>query len=100
MQAVSRNQLSVWADYRFSNGVKTGLGVRFMGSNRGYQESTKVPVPSYAVFDALVGYDFERWNLALNLRNLGNKTYVANCSSGSCYYGEPRKVLVTATYRW
>ena len=100
MQAVSRNQLSVWADYRFANGVKLGLGARFMGSNRGYQQSTPVPVPSYTVFDALLGYDFERWSLALNLRNLGNRNYVANCSSGSCYYGEPRKVLATATYRW
>ncbi|RQO39712.1 TonB-dependent siderophore receptor, partial [Variovorax sp. KBW07] len=100
MQAVSRNQLSVWADYRFATGVKVGLGARFMGSNHGYQQSTTVPVPSYTVFDALVGYDFERWSLALNLRNLGNKTYVANCSSGSCYYGEPRKVIATATYRW
>ncbi|MGJ7529651.1 TonB-dependent siderophore receptor [Variovorax sp. GB1P17] len=100
MQAVSRNQVSVWADYRFATGVKVGLGARFMGSNHGYQQSTTVPVPSYTVFDALVGYDFERWSLALNLRNLGNTTYIANCSSGSCYYGEPRKVLATATYRW
>jgi len=100
MQAVSRNQLSVWADYRFDAGMKVGLGARFMGSNRGYQQSTTVPVPSYTVFDALVGYDFQRWSLALNLRNLGNKTYIANCSSGSCYYGEPRKVFATATYRW
>jgi iron complex outermembrane receptor protein len=49
-----------------------------------------------------VGYDFEHWSLALNVRNLTNKTYIANCDtpSKSCYYGDQRKVLATATYRW
>ena len=35
--------------------------------------------------ESRMGYDFERWSLALNMRNLGNRNYVANCSSGSCY---------------
>ena len=100
MQAVSRNQASVWGDYRFASGIKLGFGARFMGSNHGYQQSTSVPIPSHTVLDALLGYDFERWSLALNVRNLVDKTYVANCSAGNCYYGEPRKVLATATYRW
>lgn len=100
MQAVSRNQLSVWTDYRFDSGIKVGLGARFMGSNHGYQESAAAKVPSYTLIDALVGYDFQRWSLALNVRNLTNKTYISNCSSGSCRYGELRKVVATATYRF
>ena len=100
MQAVSRNQLSVWSDYRFDSGIKVGLGARFMGSNHGYQESASAKVPSYTVIDALIGYDLQRWSLALNLRNLTNKAYISNCISGSCYYGELRKAIATATYRW
>ena len=71
-----------------------------MGSNHGYQESAAAKVPSYTLIDALVGYDFQRWSLALNVRNLTNKTYISNCSSGSCRYGELRKVVATATYRF
>lgn len=100
MQAVSRNQLSVWTDYRSNSGIKVGLGARFMGSNYGYQESAAAKVPSYTVFDAMLGYELRHWSLALNMHNLTNKTYISNCSSGSCYYGELRKVVATATYRW
>ncbi|WP_231949390.1 TonB-dependent siderophore receptor [Herminiimonas arsenitoxidans] len=100
MQAVSRNQFSVWSDYRFTSGIKVGLGARFIGSNYGYQESAAAKLPSYTILDGLVAYDFQRWSLALNMRNLTNKTYISNCSDGSCRYGDLRKVLATATYRW
>jgi iron complex outermembrane receptor protein len=100
MQAVSRNQLSVWADYRFAWGLQLGLGARFMGSNRGYQESAAAVLPSYTVVDALLAYELPHWRLALNLRNLGNKAYLSNCSAGSCRYGDMRQVVATATYRW
>jgi len=100
MQAVSRNQLSAWTDYRFESGFRVGLGTRFMGSNRGYQESAAAKVPSYTVFDALVGYELQHWSLALNLRNLTNKTYLNACSAGSCRYAELRRIVATATYNF
>lgn len=99
--AVPRHRLSVWADYRFANGVKVGLGARYTGSNYGDGEAAwPSKVPASTVFDAMVGYDIDRWSLALNLRNLTNKTYIANCGYGNCYYGYPRTAVATATYRW
>ena len=97
--AVPRNRLSVWADYRFSNGLKVGLGARYTGSSYGDGEKLAPnKVPASTVYDALVGYDFERWSLALNLRNLTNKNFIANCDQyGKCYYGAPRSVIATAT---
>ncbi|MNR84274.1 Ferrichrome-iron receptor precursor [compost metagenome] len=100
MQAVSSNQFSVWSDYRFNFGLKVGLGARYTGSNYGYQESAAAKLPAYTIVDGLVAYDFQRWSLALNMRNLTNKTFISNCSSGSCRYGDLRKVVATATYRW
>lgn len=97
---VSRNQLSVWTDYKFDSGFKIGVGVRYVGANNGVLELSPVPVPSYTLADAMLGYDIERWSLALNVRNLSNKTYIGLCDPGHCYYGEPRKVTATATYRW
>lgn len=99
--SVPRNRLSVWADYRFSNGLKVGAGVRFNGSTRGDAEVVApAKVPSYTLLDAMIGYDIDRWTLALNLRNLTNKTYVANCAYGYCYLGTQRTAVATATYRW
>ncbi|MDH6593500.1 iron complex outermembrane receptor protein [Variovorax sp. TBS-050B] len=99
--AVPRNRLSVWADYRFSNGVKVGLGARFNGSTRGDGEvAAPAKLPAYTLIDAMIGYDIDRWTLALNLRNLTNKTYIANCAYAYCYYGTQRTAVATATYRW
>ncbi|MGY1490406.1 TonB-dependent siderophore receptor [Methylobacillus pratensis] len=98
--ATPEHALSLWSDYRFSNGIKVGLGARYNGSTRGNYDSASEKVPSYTLFDALLGYDLQHWNLALNLRNLTDKEYVPNCNFGSCYYGEPRRVTLSATYRW
>jgi iron complex outermembrane receptor protein len=101
LTAVPRHRLSLWTDYRFGFGLKLGLGARHTGSNRGDGEVAPAQVPASTVFDALVAYDIGRWSLALNLRNLSDKTYFANCDAyGSCYYGEPRRATATATLRW
>ncbi|THF54893.1 TonB-dependent siderophore receptor [Pseudothauera rhizosphaerae] len=97
---VSRHQASAWADYRFAGGFKAGLGARYVGSNRGYNEATPRKVPAYTVFDAMIGYDFARWSLALNARNVTDKTYYSQCGYGLCYFGDERKVFATAAYRW
>jgi iron complex outermembrane recepter protein len=98
--ATPENSLAVWSDYRFNNGFKVGLGARYNGSTRGNFDSASERIPAFTLWDALVGYDLPHWTLALNARNLTNKEYVANCASGSCYYGEPRRAMLTATYRW
>ncbi|CAM3425184.1 TonB-dependent siderophore receptor [Paracidovorax anthurii] len=100
--AMSRHKASIWVDYRFASGLKAGIGARYTGSNRGNGEAVAPhKVPAFTVFDALLGYDFERWSVALNLRNLTDKTYIANCDAyGGCYYGEPRRATLSATYRW
>jgi len=99
--SVPRNRLSVWADYRFSNGLKVGVGARFNGSTHGDAEVVAPSkIPSYTLLDAMIGYDIDRWTLALNLRNLTNKTYIANCAYAYCYLGTQRTAVATATYRW
>lgn len=101
LNPVSRHQISLWTDYRWASGVKLGLGARYMGSNRGVFGSTPVPVPSYTVFDAMLGYDLGPWSLALNLRNLTDKSYLVACNGTStCGFGSQRKVVASATYRW
>jgi len=100
--AVPENQFSVWTDYRFAQGFKVGLGARYFGSTYGANSASAEKIPAYTLVDALVGYDFGRWSVALNARNLADKTYVATCDGSglSCSYGTPRKVNGTVTYRW
>ena len=97
---VPKHQLSVWGDYRFPFGLKLGVGLRYTGTTKGSDGVGSVDLPSYTLVDAMAGYDYEHWALALNAQNLGNKTYVTNCSGGSCYLGGLRRVIGTGTYRW
>ena len=87
---------------RFLNRIKVGMGARYAGSTRGNGGITPVKVPSFTLVDAMIGYDIESWSLALNIRNLTNKTYLSNCDgqAQTCYYGDQRTAVATATYRW
>lgn len=97
-----RHQATAWADYNMAGvglpGVQLGGGVRYVGSSTGFA-FLNTRVPSYAVFDLVASYTTGPWRVALNVRNLADKTYVSNCTYG-CFYGEARRVIATATYRW
>lgn len=100
---VPYNQFSLWSDYSFGSlgfaGLKAGAGVRYVDSTRGSPMGAVVEVPSFTLLDAMVSYTTGRWKLALNVTNLADKTYIASCTYG-CFYGEPRRVIASATYRW
>lgn len=100
LAAVSRHRVSFWTDYRFASGFKLGAGLRYVGPNRGMNETAPKEVPGYTLFDAMVGYDFGDWSVAVNGRNIADKTYIANCAYTSCYYGEQRTVMATVSRRW
>lgn len=96
-QSVPRHMASLWADYRVQAvpGLSVGLGVR----NVGPQEVNRIKVPSYTVVDAAIRYQWEKWQLALNIKNLADRTYLANCSY-ACFYGDERNFTFTARYAW
>ncbi|BDF93354.1 MULTISPECIES: TonB-dependent siderophore receptor [Pseudoalteromonas] len=99
-KAISEHQFSVWGDYRFADVFTVGLGARYTGSNYGTGEKAPIAVDSYTLLDAMLSYDLAQWKLALNVRNLTDKTVITTCGSTSCSYGDRRKVALTATYQW
>ena len=90
-------------DYGFGDfglpGLRVGAGLRYVGSTRGLAHGTAVEVPSFTLLDAMVSYTTGPWRFALNATNLADKTYIGSCTYG-CFYGEPRRIIGTATYRW
>ncbi|CAB3645358.1 TonB-dependent siderophore receptor [Achromobacter pestifer] len=95
------HQLSIWSDYNFGSfgmpNLKVGGGVRYQSSTK--PNSGSFDVPSFTLFDAMASYSTGPWSFALNVTNLFDKTYVGSCTTG-CFYGEPRRVIGTASYRW
>lgn len=96
------NQLAAWADYQLVAwglpGLRLGLGMRFVGDTAAADAS--YVVPAFTVFDAGLSYERGGWRYGLNFKNLTDRTYFAECGNGYCNYGDPRKALLTAQYRW
>ena len=58
-------------------------------------------VPAVNVVDAMLSYDTHDWRYALNINNLADKRYVASClERGDCWFGQGRRVVLSATYRY
>ncbi|MFC7287119.1 TonB-dependent siderophore receptor [Herminiimonas glaciei] len=103
LDSVPLNQFSIWSDYGFGSfglpGLRVGAGVRYVGSTYGMAHGTRVEVPAFTLMDAMLSFSRDRWKFALNATNLADKTYIGSCTYG-CFYGEPRKLISTVTYRW
>jgi iron complex outermembrane receptor protein len=94
---------SAWLQYAFAgrlDGLEAGFGVRYVGStfSWGYGDpDLDVTTPSYTLYDAMLGYTWDRYRVALTGRNLADETYVVNCSYHTCYYGDPRTIGLSLT---
>lgn len=105
LEGLPENMVSMWAKYRFAlgglNGFSVGAGVRWMSSFRDVSFGIGPEVPSQILVDAMVAWESAQWRLALNVNNLGDKTYFSTClSRGDCWYGARRTVVASATYRF
>ncbi|PWW38554.1 iron complex outermembrane receptor protein [Idiomarina loihiensis] len=112
LSATPDQQASVWATYRPDNwnGFKIGAGVRYVGNTSdgsAYVEQNGVVLndpletPSYTVFDAMIGYDWDNYSLSLDIDNLTDKTVLTSClSRGDCFYGQQRTIMANFRYNF
>jgi iron complex outermembrane receptor protein len=102
LEALPEHQAAVWTTYRFDleslPGLRAGFGARYMSS---FTDGTAPETPSVTLVDAMLGLDRGPWRYALNVQNLGDRTYVATClGRGDCWYGARRTAIASATYRF
>jgi iron complex outermembrane receptor protein len=95
---------SLWATYRFSDGLLNGFGIgvgaRYTGESYGdNRETESLRVPSYTLYDAMISYKLEDLTFQVNANNVTNKEYVATCDY-YCWYGNRRNVIVSASYEF
>lgn len=103
LPSVPEQMASLWTQHRFSvagiNGFRGGFGIRYIGDS--WDGTDSLTTPGYTLFDAMLGYDVGRWSFALNMNNIGDKTYYTTClARGDCFVGTRRTVVGTASYRF
>ncbi|MBN7819265.1 TonB-dependent siderophore receptor [Bowmanella yangjiangensis] len=112
ISATPDHQASLWATWRPEQwqGFKLGAGIRFVGNTsdgsayveqNGLVLNEPLLTPSYTLFDAMIGYDFEKYSLSLHANNLTDKTVLTSClARGDCFYGAQRSITANLKYRF
>ena len=97
-----RHSASLWTTYNVTREWEVGGGATYM-SGRFANNTNTTSVPGYLRFDATVAWHRERYDVRLNLVNIGNRlNYDALIPSdgGRSVPGIDRTALVTVTYKF
>lgn len=89
---VATNMGSLWTTYQIQSGLAQGLtfgfGVTYKGDS--FADTLNLlRVPSYVVYDAAVFYRIKRMEVAVNVKNLTDKTYYTNPTFAGALPGNP-----------
>ncbi|MBN7796419.1 TonB-dependent siderophore receptor [Parahaliea mediterranea] len=102
VDSVPEKQASTWVGYRPGGqlaGFKAGAGLRYLGKR--YGGADIIEVASVTLVDLMVGYEFDRWDLSVNVRNAGDREYFASClDRGDCWPGDERSIVGRVHYRF
>lgn len=97
LESVPEQEASAWLMWRPTGefeGFKAGIGTHYTGPS--LDGTNTLETPSYAILDAMVGYEWENWDLSINSSNLTDEEYVATAlSRGDVFYGSRRFLGVT-----
>ena len=96
-----KNSSNSWIKYIVTKGLLKGFGIA-AGHSQVSLRNTLVPgftLPGYIVFNGGIRYTYQHFNAAINLNNIGNKTYwVGAYNNVSKWPGAPRNVMVNVGY--
>ncbi|MCQ0988024.1 TonB-dependent receptor [Jiella sp. LLJ827] len=81
-------------------GVGVGAGVRYFGESFADNQN-QFEVPDVTLVDARIAYEKDDWGVSLNVNNVFDKKHVASCQGATaCYYGEGRRGLLKAHFKF
>jgi catecholate siderophore receptor len=99
-QLVPRHAFNLWSTYTFANGFGFGGGIVY-NDDRYAETNNLVLLPHYTRVDATVFYRKRHYDVALNVRNVGNVKYYESAHSNfQIMPGPPVNALVTTRLRW
>ncbi|MGB4812742.1 MAG: TonB-dependent receptor [Methylophilaceae bacterium] len=98
---VSEQVINLWTSYQIqtgdARGLKFGIGATHKGN--AYADNLNLyKVPAYTVFDAAISYAQPKWEAAINLKNITDKTYYTSPTFSGALPGDPRSIFATLRF--
>ncbi|MYM33977.1 TonB-dependent siderophore receptor [Duganella sp. FT94W] len=97
----ARNSGNLWLTKALSAGWRVGGGVNAVG-NRFANPGNTVTLPGYVTADAMLAYQATKYEVQLNLNNLGDTGYIISGHGSSpnlSQPGAPRSIALTLRYK-
>ncbi|MEP7094898.1 MAG: TonB-dependent receptor [Flavobacterium sp.] len=100
-----KNLINLWATYKFDYGTLEGFGLGFGGnyaSENAILDGTttgKFVLPEYTVINSSVFYSSNKFRIALNVNNIGNKDYF-NGGWSTVNPQKPRNAVASFSYKF
>ncbi|SEK36541.1 TonB-dependent receptor [Nitrosovibrio tenuis] len=93
---VATNMGNLWTTYQIQTGLAQGLtfgfGVTYKGDS--FADTLNLlRVPSYVVYDAAISYRIKKLEVAVNVKNLTDKTYYTNPTFAGALPGDSRSAF-------
>ena len=95
---IPKHALSFWGSYKPTEGSLKGaeIGIGANYQSKVYVDNANTEVtPSYLTFDALLGYSFDRYRVAVNVYNLTDKRYYGQVNGGRVVPAAGRSVVAS-----
>ena len=97
-----RHSLNLWLKRKFNDRYYVAAGGRAESARYASPDNLTV-LPGYGVINLGAGYEEQKFDIAVTLKNLLNRKYYVAAHSGANDYnlpGEPRTLLVSMRYRY
>ena len=95
---VAKRNGSLFITWKPELGWYAETGVTLVGQRFADNQNTTV-LPGYGAWDALAGYRHKDWDVRAALNNITDRTYYSSATSaGQIQLGEPRNLVVSASY--
>lgn len=95
---------NAWANYRITDDINTGLGIRHIGNRYTHSPSANGGIvqklPAYTVVDAMASYENRNYRAQLNVNNLFDKKHFTTGHRRQAIPGDRRTILATFGYKF
>lgn len=100
-EAAAKFTANAWANYRITDNVNAGLGIRHVGNRYTHSRTSVVQkLPAYTAVDAMASYEKRRYRAQLNVNNVFDKKHFTTGHRQQAVPSDRRTVLATFGYKF